>query len=94
VQMQVPSADSGWQEIEADSAYTVVAPDYLYRGGDGYDFSAARDVSRPGSELKFLVLDAVIRAQAAGRKVGSALDPDNPRYVLLPPGQERCWGQS
>jgi hypothetical protein len=37
------------------------------------------------------VLDAVIRAQAEGKKVGRPLDPDNPRYARLPAGKERCF---
>jgi len=91
VQMQVPMDNGQWQEIEADKAYSIVAPDYIYRGGDGYDFSKARDVSRPGSELKFLVLDAVIRAQAAGEKVGEPLSPVNTRFVLLGEKQNVCF---
>jgi 5'-nucleotidase len=67
-QLQVPSGDA-WADIEPDRDYLVVAPDFLYRGGDGYDFSKARDVSRPGSELKYLVLDAVITAQAQGQTI-------------------------
>jgi 5'-nucleotidase len=91
VQMQVPTAASAWQEIEPEHMYSVVVPDFLYRGGDGYDFTAAADVSRPGSELKFLVLDAVIRAQAAGTKVGAPLDPSNPRFAIPAPGAQFCF---
>jgi len=90
VQMQVPT-DDGWRDIEAAKAYSVVATDYVYRGGDGYDFTAATDVSRPGSELKFLVLDAVIRAQAAGEKVGEPLSTDMQRFWILPNGRDLCF---
>ena len=86
----------GWlarvvRDIDPGKDYLVVAPDFLYRGGDGYDFSRARDVSRPGSELKYLVLDAVIRAQAAGQPIGKPVDPLNPRIAMLPKGQETCF---
>ena len=91
VQMLVPDEDGAWREIEADKAYSVIAPDFLYRGGDGYDFSAARDVSRPGSELIYLVLDAIIDAQARGQKVGEALNPENARFELLPEGEAFCF---
>ncbi len=90
VQMQVPT-DSGWREIVPDRTYSVVAPDFLYRGGDGYDFSKARDVSRPGSELKYLVLDAVIRAQAAGKKVAENLEAPGSRFALLAEGASACY---
>ena len=88
--MQLP-ADDGWSDIEPEKDYLVVAADYLYRGGDGYDFSKARDVSRIGSELKYLVLDAVIRAQAAGQAIGKAVDPTNPRIAMLAKGEESCF---
>ena len=90
IQMQLP-ADDGWSDIDPGKDYLVIAPDFLYRGGDGYDFSKARDVSRPGSELKYLVLDAVIRAQAAGQTIGEPVDPLNPRIAMLPEGQDVCF---
>ena len=91
VQMQVPADSGNWVEIVPEEAYSIVVPDYLYRGGDGYDFSKARDVSRPGSELKYLVLDGVIRAQAAGEKVGVERTRDNARFVLLSAGENICF---
>ena len=80
-----------WTPIEPEADYLLVAPDYLYGGGDGYDFAEARDVSRPGSELKYQVLDGVIRAQAEGQKVGEPVDPQVPRIAFLGPGRERCF---
>lgn len=93
VQLQVPDG-GGWAEIDMARDYSVIAPDFLYRGGDGYDFSKARDVSRPGSELVYLVLDAILDAQAAGLKVGALLDPDNPRFTIPGPGRTTCFDQS
>ena len=90
VQLQVP-VDDEWREIDAQKDYTLVAPDFLYRGGDGYDFAKARNVSRPGSELRYLVLDAVIRAQAQGQPVGEQVDPDNPRIAFLRSGAPLCF---
>ncbi len=90
IQFQLP-ADGGWSDIDPDDDYSVVAPDYLYRGGDGYDFSTAREVSRPASELKYLVLDAIIRAQAAGETIGNPVDPLNPRIAMLAEGQVSCF---
>lgn len=90
VQMQLPG-DGGWQDIDRDKDYTLVASDFIFRGGDGYDFSKARDVSRPGSELKYRVLDAILVAQARGEKIGKAVDPDNPRISMLPAGANTCF---
>ena len=83
--------DSGWREILPEREYTLVIPDFLFRGGDGYDFSQARDVSRPGSELVYLVLDAILDAQATGQRVGGPLDADNPRFAILPAGRDVCF---
>ncbi len=90
IQMQLPAND-GWSDIDPGKDYFIVAPDYLYHGGDGYDFSNAREVSRPGSELKYLVLDAIIQAQAAGETIGKPVDPLNPRIAMLVEGRESCF---
>jgi 2',3'-cyclic-nucleotide 2'-phosphodiesterase (5'-nucleotidase family) len=90
VSLQVPG-DDAWAEIQLEREYMVVVPDFLYRGGDGYQLPQDRPVSRPGSELIYLVLDAVITAQAEGRKIGSAVDPLNPRIVILDDPAHNCW---
>ena len=92
VSMQVP-VDRGWQEIEADADYVMVVPDFIYRGGDGYELPQDRPASRPGSELKYLVLDAVLRAQGLGETVGTPVDPMNPRVMELGPKASECFGQ-
>jgi 2',3'-cyclic-nucleotide 2'-phosphodiesterase (5'-nucleotidase family) len=90
VSMQVPS-DAGWQEIDKDKEYTLVVPDFLYRGGDGYQLPKDRPASRPGSELKYLVLDAIVRAQAEGRSIGTAVDPGNPRIEVHEDSVAQCF---
>ena len=90
VSLQVP-AESGWQEIEADKTYSVVVPDFLYRGGDGYVIPKDRPATPPGSELKYLVLDAILEAQAAGQGVGRPVDPADPRFHQLKEGKEPCF---
>jgi 2',3'-cyclic-nucleotide 2'-phosphodiesterase (5'-nucleotidase family) len=90
VSMQIPVND-GWAEIDAEEEYSVVVPDFLYRGGDGYEIPQDRPASRPGSELVYLVLDAIINAQAQGRAVGAPVDPANPRIVSLGNPDDACW---
>ena len=92
VSLQVPAGDR-WQEIDPAQEYTLVAPDFLYNGGDGYDFSGAANVSLPGSELKYLVIDGIVRAQAAGKTIGRATDPDNLRIVMLDEQRSKCWAE-
>ena len=90
VSLQVP-VDNGWAEIEANQEYSLVVPDFLYGGGDGYRVPKDRPASRPGSELKYLVLDAILNAQAEGLKIGKPVDPADPRYHELLEGKEPCF---
>ncbi|MEJ2171197.1 MAG: 5'-nucleotidase C-terminal domain-containing protein [Woeseiaceae bacterium] len=94
ISLQVP-ADDGWQEIDATAEYTLVIPDFVFKGGDGYMVpeQRKRTASRPGSELKYLVLDAIVRAHAEGRAVGEAVDPANPRIEILDAAQTACFSQ-
>ncbi len=91
VQFHVPSDGGGWQEAGPEQDYTVIVPDFLFAGGDDYDFSQAKDVSRPGSDLKYLVQDAVSRAHAAGKEIGVPVYPHDPRIAFAAEGQERCF---
>jgi 2',3'-cyclic-nucleotide 2'-phosphodiesterase (5'-nucleotidase family) len=90
VSLQVP-VNAGWREIEADAHYDVVVSDFLYNGGDGYDIPKEPPASKTGSELKYLVLDAIMLAQAEGRQVGAAIDPANPRIVILEDAKTDCF---
>jgi len=90
VSLQVPK-DAGWAEIDDDHEYSLVVADFIYRGGDGYDIPKDRFASRPASELRYLVLDAVLRAQALGQTVGEAVTPENRRYHALTEPGEGCF---
>ena len=92
VSMQVP-VDGGWQEIDANAEYVMVVPDFLYGGGDGYQMPAGRQASRAGSELKYLVLDAILRARAEGRAVGVPVDPESPRTEVHDAPFAQCFSQ-
>ena len=88
--LQLPDGDD-WTEIDAGREYLVVAPDYLYRGGDGYEFPRDGRASLRGSELKYLVLDAILVAQAEGRKIGAAVTSDSRRMHLLDHADAQCF---
>jgi 5'-nucleotidase len=92
VSLQIPTND-GWGEIVDDHEYTLVVPDFLYGGGDGYEIPKDRFASRPGSELKYLVLDAILRAQGLGEAVGEPVTLENRRYHQLHEPKERCFGE-
>ncbi len=90
VSLQVP-VNGVWREIDVGKEYTLVIPDFIYGGGDGYRLAQDRPASRPGAELKYLVLDAIVRAQAEGRSIGEFVGPENARYVELGSGQLECF---
>ena len=90
VSLQVPT-EAGWQEIDSQHEYTMVIPDFLYGGGDGYEIPKDRFASRPGSELKYLVLDAILQAQGLGQEVGVPVTKENRRYHALREGKEPCF---
>ncbi len=92
VSLQVPG-DDGWSEIDPDREYTLVLPDFLYRGGDGYQLPEGRQGSRTGAELKYLVLDAILRAQGTGRSVGIPVDPMAPRIELHDGPAAQCFAE-
>lgn len=92
VSLQVPVGDS-FKEIVADEDYSLVLPDFLYGNRDGYVIPKDRPASLPGSELIYLVLDAVLTAQSRGEAVGEPVTLENRRYHELREGKERCFVQ-
>ena len=82
---------SYWLKGDADAEYVLVVPDFIYGGGDGYEIPQDRFVSRPASELKYLVLDAILQAQGRGETVGQPVTRDNRRIHLLREPKERCF---
>jgi len=90
VSLQVPT-EAGWSEIETDREYSLVVADFIYRGGDGYVIPQDRFASRPGSELKYLVLDAILRAQGQGKAIGEPVTRENRRYHSLAAATEACF---
>jgi len=90
VNLQVP-ADEGWREIDDTGDYMVVVPDFLYRGGDGYEMPEGSSGSRTGAELKYLVLDAILALQSRGKTVGTRIESSNARIVLLDGDQPGCF---
>ena len=92
VSLQLPDGDT-WQELDAEQEYILVVPDFLYRGGDGYELPQDRPVSRPGSELKYLVLDGILSAHADSRAIGEMVDATNARLFELGPDNKECFAQ-
>jgi hypothetical protein len=62
-----------------------------YRGGDGYQVPAGRVGSRTGAELKYLVLNAILAAQAQGKTVGIPVDENARRIELSDAAIDHCF---
>ena len=85
--------ETGWLEIDPEQDYSLILPDFIFGDRDGYVMpTASRETaSLPGPELKYLVIDAIIKAQFVDKGVGLAVDPHQPRYVELGPDRQDCW---
>ena len=85
--------ETGWLEIDPEQDYSLILPDFIFGDRDGYVMpTASRETaSLPGPELKYLVIDAIIKAQFVDKGVGLAVDPHQPRYVELGPDRLDCW---
>jgi 2',3'-cyclic-nucleotide 2'-phosphodiesterase (5'-nucleotidase family) len=92
VSLQVENPDD-WTEIDAQQDYSVILPDFIFGDRDGYTMpSGAREgASPPGPELKYLLVDAIVKAQFENKSVGVEVDPSNPRFVALGPERQVCW---
>jgi 2',3'-cyclic-nucleotide 2'-phosphodiesterase (5'-nucleotidase family) len=92
VSLQVPSA-SGWSEIDAEHNYSLILPDFIFGDRDGYVMppTSRASASLPGPELKYLVVDAIVKAQFLNQPVGETVDPAAPRYVELDATRATCW---
>jgi 5'-nucleotidase len=92
VSLQINNAD-GWTEIDSQKIYSVILPNFIFGDRDGYTMpSGAREAaSPPGPELKYLLVDAIVKAQFENKAVGAEVDPANPRLVALGPQRQDCW---
>ncbi len=67
--VQVASG-AGWAELNDNQIYIVAVPDYLYEGGDGYNFKNKAVMSiPPGPELRLLAFEAISDAYAKGKSI-------------------------
>jgi 2',3'-cyclic-nucleotide 2'-phosphodiesterase (5'-nucleotidase family) len=93
VSLQVDNTD-GWTEIDSQQDYSLILPNFIFGDRDGYTMppGARETASPPGPELKYLLVDAIVKAQFESKTVGAEVDPAKPRYVQLDPSRESCWG--
>lgn len=92
VSLQVDGTN-GWADIDPQQDYSVILPDFIFGDGDGYQIPPAsrETASPPGPELKYLLVDAIVRAQFENKTVGAEVDPHNRRYEQLDADRRSCW---
>lgn len=68
--VEIQQRDGGWAPLDRDRVYVVAVPDYLYFGGDGFQFKdRASATIPPGPELKLLAFDYLTRLQSRGEAI-------------------------
>ncbi|HEY9867973.1 MAG TPA: bifunctional UDP-sugar hydrolase/5'-nucleotidase [Candidatus Obscuribacterales bacterium] len=53
--------DGSWKELNPDAPYKIALNDFTFNGGEGYEFSAAADVSRTQDRLSKVLADYLIK---------------------------------
>lgn len=67
--------DGAWGDCQDNQIYVVAVPDYLYEGGDGYNFKQKAIMSiPPGPELKLLAFEAISQAYSRGESIAPAVE--------------------
>lgn len=64
-----------WVPLDEDRIYVVAVPDYLYGGGDGYQFKQKAVLTvPPGPELKLLAFDALSEMLGQGEAIAPEVE--------------------
>jgi 2',3'-cyclic-nucleotide 2'-phosphodiesterase (5'-nucleotidase family) len=72
--VQVQSG-AGWAPLDDARVYVVAVPDYMYGGGDAYNFkNAAIMTVPPGPDVKYLAMDALAAAYARGEAIAPRVE--------------------
>jgi 2',3'-cyclic-nucleotide 2'-phosphodiesterase (5'-nucleotidase family) len=67
--------DDEWVPLEEDRIYVVAVPDYLYGGGDGYQFKQRAVLTvPPGPELKLLAFEALTEMLGRGEAIAPEIE--------------------
>jgi len=70
VKVEVKGRPSKWEDLDSEKPYWVAVSDYLFRGGDNYDFQTEGICYvPPGPDLRTLVLQSLVNAKGGPSKV-------------------------
>lgn len=66
---------AAWEPLDDSRVYIVAVPDYLFGGGDGYQFHNRAILSvPPGADLRLIAFDALSAAYANGQAISPAVE--------------------
>ena len=66
---------TAWEPLDDNRVYIVAVPDYLFAGGDGYQFHNRAILSvPPGADLRLIAFDALSTAYANGQAIAPAVE--------------------
>jgi len=66
---------AAWEPLDDNRVYVVAVPDYLFGGGDGYQFHNRAILSvPPGADLRLIAFDGLAAAYAAGQAISPAVE--------------------
>ncbi len=64
-----------WADLNDDQIYIIAVPDYLFEGGDGYQFKQKAVLAiPPGPELKLLAFEAISQAFSRGESIAPVVE--------------------
>jgi len=64
-----------WQGLQDEQIYVVAVPDYLFEGGDGYNFKQKAVLTiPPGPELKLLTFEAISQSYSEGKSIAPTVE--------------------
>jgi 5'-nucleotidase len=72
-----------WAEIDPASDYKIVVNDYTFRGGEGYDFSKARDVSTSKDRLAVAFHNYILKHKHIAPQLPNRIAPLTPIAVKV-----------
>jgi 5'-nucleotidase / UDP-sugar diphosphatase len=72
-----------WEEINPSSDYKIVVNDYTFRGGEGYDFSKARNVSTSKDRIAVAFHNYILKHKHIASQLPNRIAPLTPLAVKV-----------
>ena len=64
-----------WEPVQPDKTYKIAVNDFTFKGGEGYDFSAATDIVKTEKRLSIFLMNYLIKNKKVCPEPGTRLFP-------------------